>query len=336
MNHQWRDIEPKMIGMWQDALSHMTDINNKCFSGKHQSCPSCGGSDRFRFDNNRHAKGDGGAICSQCGSGNGIYWLQKLTGWNFSDAVNALGNFLGAVPAERIEIAKKNISVMPDNIYSAQMTPEAAKSLMAKCFEFPTHIYPLQEGIGPEPLMVMNKERVNGLGKKEVIDARIMVPIIKIAEFPQQGSEPLGEMVNVAMIDKAGNVSFPCGKDEHHPNGKLSFGSVSVIGNNTKKAIYLCAAWSDGWHVHHHTGAQVWVTWSVSNLDKVAFYFGKECENGKLRMAVNFDFDELCEAEKNACKVIIPVSRGKIKNGGGFEKVIYDPSSLLDEMTGKK
>lgn len=336
MNHQWRDIEPKMIGMWQDALSHMTDINNKCFSGKHQACPSCGGNDRFRFDNNRYDKGDGGAICSQCGSGNGIYWLQKLTGWSFSDAVNALGNFLGAVPIERIAIAKKAVAIMPDNIYSAQMLPEEAKSLMAKCIEFPTHIYPLSEGIAPEPLMVMNKERVNGKGEKEVIDSRIMVPVIRINEFPAQGKEPEGVMINVAMVDHSGFVSYPCGRDELHPNGKLSFGSVSVIGANNKKAIYLVADWTDGWHVHHHTGAQVWVTWSIANLDKVAFYFSKECSSSELRMAVNFDFDELCEAEKNMCKVIIPANRDKIKKGCGFEKVIYDPGLLLDEMTGKK
>lgn len=336
MNHQWRDIEPKMIGLWQDALSHMTDINNKCFSGKHMACPSCGGSDRFRFDNNRHAKGDGGALCSQCGSGNGMHWLQKLTGWGFSDTVNALGDFLGAVPIERIAIAKKNVAIMPDNIYSAQMAPEDVKSLMARCVEFPTHIYAMAEGIAPEALMVRNKERVNGSGQKEVVDSRIMVPIVKITDFPEQGSEPNFELVSVAMIDKTGNVSYPCGKDEHHPNGKLAFGGVSVIGANNKKAIYLCADWADGWHVHHHTGAQVWVTWSVSNLDKVAFKFGRECADGLLRMAVNYDFDELCEAEKNECKVIIPANRGNIKHGGGFEKVIYDPGSLLDEMTGKK
>lgn len=336
MNHQWRDIEPKMIGLWQDALCHLTDINNKSFTGKHQSCPNCSGKDRFRFDNNRHAKGDGGYLCSQCGSGTGMNLIQKLTNWSFSDAVNALGDFLGAVPAERITIAKKNIAVMPDNIYSAQMLPEDAKLLMAKCIEFPTHIYPLNEGIAPDPLMVMNKERVNGKGEKEVVDSRIMVPVIRIDEFPAQGSEPAGEIVNVAMIDHSGNVSYPCGRDELHPNGKLSFGSVSIIGRNTKKAIYLCADWADGWHVHHHTGAQVWVCHRVSNLDKVAFKFYPECSAGQLRMAVNFDFDELCEAEKNSCQVIIPISRGRIKNGGGFEKAIYDPGDLLDGMTGKK
>lgn len=332
-NHQWNEIEPKMLGMWQDALSTMTDINNKCFSGKHQACPYCSGKDRFRFDNNRYDKGDGGALCSQCGSGNGIYWLQKLTGWSFSDAVNACGDFIGAVPPERIAIAKKNVQLIPDNIYSATAAESDISRIMARAIDFPTHIYPLEQGIAPEPLMVLNKEQVNGKGEREVIDSRIVVQMIKIDEFPAEGKEPKGTPVNLVMIDKTGGLSFPVGKDEYHPNGKMAFGAVSVIGANTKKAIYLCADWADSWHVHHATGAQVWCCYTVSNLDKVAYYFYPECTDGRLRMACNYSFDELCEAEKRSCKVILPVGNESIKEGRQFQKVIFDPGALLDEMT---
>lgn len=330
MNHQWSDIQPKLSGLWEDAMRSLTDIDERCFNRKHQACPSCGGSDRYRFDNDRHEKGDGGAICSQCGSGDGMYWLMKLTGWEFKEAVNALGDYIGAVPQERITLAKQKLTVERDNSYSARETSERCNAIMSHAMEFPTHIYPMAEGISPEPLMVINKEKTNSKGEKEVIESRISVQIFDILEFPEAGKEPKTSVCNVALVDKIGNISFIAGKDNLHPNGRMSYGAVTVIGQNTKKAIYLVAGWADAWHVHHYTGAQVWCCWSIQNMDKVAFKFSDKCSEDKIRMAINYDFDELCEAEKNNCKVIVPLGLGKIKGSGGFERAVYDPGSLLD------
>ena len=40
----------------------------KVIKNRHQSCPVCGGSDRFRFDDK---EGRGTWFCNQCGAGNG-------------------------------------------------------------------------------------------------------------------------------------------------------------------------------------------------------------------------------------------------------------------------
>ncbi|QHJ83875.1 MAG: hypothetical protein [Caudoviricetes sp.] len=335
MQHQWIDVEPKMIGMWQDALTTMTDIDSKCFNGKHQPCPSCGGSDRFRFDNERNQKGDGGAICSQCGSGSGIHWLSKLTGWGFSDCVNALGDFLNLVPPEQIQVKKKNIQTFSArNNASASLSPEQVQSIMAKAVEFPTHIYPLECGVAPDPLMIIQKEKTDGNGEKVVTDSRIAVPAYQVDEFPAKGKSPSLTACNVALIDKQGGMNFVAGKTENNSRGLISFGSVHVIGENVRNSIYLCADWADAWHTHYMTGAQVWCCFTTYNLDMVAHKFRSECESGAIRIAANYDFDELCEAEKNGCKVIIPKSRGRINDGSGFEKAIFDPGSLLDAIVG--
>lgn len=350
--HQWSDVEPKMIGMWEDALLTVTSIDKKCFNGKHQACPSCGGSDRFRFDNNRYEKGDGGAICSQCGSGNGMYWIRKLTGMDFPTAINSLGDFLRLIPRERIEIAKKNVELIPDNNYSITMSQDAVNGIMRRCVEYPTHVYPLAEGIAPEPLYVMEKRVTDGVDKKtgevaqRVVDSRICVPMVNIIEFPAKGKEPVSQLCNVTMIDKDGNMSWPDGRDDLHPSGKMSFGAVSVIGRNTGAAIYLCADWSDAWRVHFATsrteqvgdeikyiaGAQVWCCYTVANLDKVAHKFKEACRSGVLRMACNYNKDELIMAEQNECKVIIPDGSNVIHKARKFKKVIYDAKTLLDEM----
>ena len=331
-SHQWNMVQPKMRGLWQDAVTKMTDVNASVFNGKHQACPSCGGKDRFRFTDYIRERGDGGAICAQCGAGDGLHWFMKITGYSFFDAINALGDYLNLVPAEKIISAKKQIKSQPNNLYSASMEPEDAESIMKRCVDSPVHVYTLACGIAPEPLYVLNKTVTNGECKKFVIDSRICVPVARIDKFPEKNNEPDTVIANVTMIDHAGRLSWPCGKDEWHPEGRMTYGSVAVIGKNVKKSIYLCADWVDAWHVHYATGAQVWCTFTTSNLESVAYLYPAECHSGKLRIACNLDFDELCEAEKRMCQVIIPAGDEKISVAREFKKVIYNPAALLDEF----
>jgi putative DNA primase/helicase len=58
-------------------------IGEEVLRNKHQPCPSCGGKDRFRFDN-KHGRGD--YFCSGCGSGDGFNLLMIAQKWPFSEA----------------------------------------------------------------------------------------------------------------------------------------------------------------------------------------------------------------------------------------------------------
>ncbi|EMK4050013.1 DNA primase, partial [Salmonella enterica subsp. enterica serovar Newport] len=66
---------------------------------RHQSCPVCGGSDRFRFDDKQ---GRGTWFCNQCGAGDGLKLVEKVFGVTPSEAagkVNAVtGNLLPVAP----------------------------------------------------------------------------------------------------------------------------------------------------------------------------------------------------------------------------------------------
>ncbi|WP_435052153.1 primase-helicase zinc-binding domain-containing protein [Escherichia coli] len=50
---------------------------------RHQPCPVCGGSDRFRFDDR---EGRGTWYCNQCGAGDGLKLVEKVFGVSPSDA----------------------------------------------------------------------------------------------------------------------------------------------------------------------------------------------------------------------------------------------------------
>jgi putative DNA primase/helicase len=80
---RWREILPA-LGIPKDALN-----------GKHQACPACGGTDRFRFTD---FQGDGGYCCNGCGNGSGINLLMAYQGWSFSEAAREIDKIIGREP----------------------------------------------------------------------------------------------------------------------------------------------------------------------------------------------------------------------------------------------
>jgi putative DNA primase/helicase len=68
---------------WRYILTQF-DVPENSLTGKHTACPSCGGEDRFRFDNK---EGAGTFYCSGCGAGTGYNLLMKVKGWDFPTAL---------------------------------------------------------------------------------------------------------------------------------------------------------------------------------------------------------------------------------------------------------
>ena len=78
----------------------------KVIKNRHQSCPVCGGSDRFRFDDK---EGRGTWFCNQCGAGDGLKLVEKVFGVTPSEAagkVNAVTGNLPPVAPEVIAVAE--------------------------------------------------------------------------------------------------------------------------------------------------------------------------------------------------------------------------------------
>lgn len=67
-------------------------IDSKFLVNKHGPCPTCGGDDRFRFDNK---EGRGTWICSYCGAGNGIDLLMNCLDITFAEAAKHIDSITG-------------------------------------------------------------------------------------------------------------------------------------------------------------------------------------------------------------------------------------------------
>lgn len=79
-------IHERSLGRWRSILHHLA-IAVPAKASQHGPCPSCGGTDRFRFDDR---EGRGTFLCSQCGAGNGVDLVMRVKGCGFVDAVKMI------------------------------------------------------------------------------------------------------------------------------------------------------------------------------------------------------------------------------------------------------
>lgn len=89
-----------LSGRWPDILQQLAGITPEQLNGRHQPCPACGGTDRFRWSRD---DGPGGWFCNQCGgkdhqggAGSGIDLLMRIRGWtSYLDAMRHVEAHLG-------------------------------------------------------------------------------------------------------------------------------------------------------------------------------------------------------------------------------------------------
>jgi len=93
------DLMEAASGQWPRLLIELAGLNPEQLQDRHQPCPACGGTDRYRWDRD---DGPGGWFCNQCGGrersgggGNGMDLLLRLTGWDFATAARRIEAHLG-------------------------------------------------------------------------------------------------------------------------------------------------------------------------------------------------------------------------------------------------
>lgn len=85
-----REVTTAAAGNWPYVLAGLS-IDVPDSSRRHAPCPACGGTDRFRFDDN----GRGNFICNQCGAGDGLDLIKKVNNCDTTEAAQLAADVLG-------------------------------------------------------------------------------------------------------------------------------------------------------------------------------------------------------------------------------------------------
>ncbi|EGQ6800122.1 DNA primase [Salmonella enterica] len=230
-------------GHWSRILPA---LGVKVIKNRHQACPVCGGSDRFRFDDK---EGRGTWFCNQCGAGDGLKLVEKVFGVTPSEA------------AGRVNAVTGNLSpVAPEVIAAAEAETEAdrkaaaalAVKLMEKTRPASGNAYLTRKGFpGHECVMLTATHKTGGVTFRA---GDMVVPLYDNA----------GALVNVQLINsdglkrtlKGGAVKGAC----HTIEGKKQAG----------KRLWVAEGYATALTVHHLTGETVMVALSSVNLLSLA------------------------------------------------------------------
>lgn len=95
-------------GKWAGILSSC-GVDKGYLTAKHGPCPICqDGKDRFRFDDK---DGEGTFYCAQCGAGDGLSLLQRMTGWDFGKALREVADLSGQFRAVKVRTGRDDKEV---------------------------------------------------------------------------------------------------------------------------------------------------------------------------------------------------------------------------------
>ncbi|MDZ9371561.1 primase-helicase zinc-binding domain-containing protein, partial [Escherichia coli] len=143
------------LGHWPRILPA---LGIQVLKNRHQPCPVCGGSDRFRFDDR---EGRGTWYCNQCGAGDGLKLVEKVFGVSPSDAAAKVAAVTGSLPpadpavraaaGAETDAARKNAAAL-------------AQTLMAKTCPGTGNAYLTRKGFpGRECRMLTGTHRAGGV-----------------------------------------------------------------------------------------------------------------------------------------------------------------------------
>ncbi|MFX0827516.1 primase-helicase zinc-binding domain-containing protein, partial [Escherichia coli] len=210
----------------------------KVIKNRHQSCPVCGGSDRFRFDDK---EGRGTWFCNQCGAGDGLKLVEKVFGVTPSEAagkVNAVTGNLPPVAPEVIAVAEAETEA--DRKAAAAL----AVRLMEKTRPATGNAYLTCKGFPAlECLTLTAMHKTGGVTFRA---GDVVVPLY----------DDTGVLVNLQLINadglkrtlKGGQVKGTC----HIIEGKKQAG----------KRLWIAEGYATALTVHHLTGETVMVALS--------------------------------------------------------------------------
>lgn len=300
MNHDWQNVRDAAFSQWPAILSSIAGLSPKNLQNKHQPCPSCGGHDRYRFTDRG---GNGEYYCNQCGAGDGMSLLLKVTGFEFSEAVNAVGEFLMLDPRDRDTVTHirqpppKPISERANN----NINKEKAEAWLSRAKPIPLHEWTLKNVISVTGLI--------GTG----VDRAVIVPI-----------NSNNGLVNAAAISSSGEIAFAA--------GGITYGGYSEIGKDSGRSVFICADWVDSWVTAKATNSLVYCAWSVFNLDDCAKAIMNLRQDKPVYFALNCDIDELACAEYAGIKCILPDQADYIHTSRKFKRALFSVSGVIDEL----
>ncbi len=208
---------------------------------RHTSCPVCGGTDRFRFDDQ---EGRGTWICNQCGAGDGMDLVKKALSLSLTEAAARVNGLTDSLPPVDSTPAA---SAGEDNEVARAAAVKQAQQLVSIAQQTSSNAYLSRKGWPEQSCLTLSKPQKVALTAYRAGD--VVVPLHDMS----------GQLVNVQLINAAG--------EKRTLKGGQVKGVCHILSNGKPAArIWLTEGYATGLTVHNLTGDEVWIALSSVNL----------------------------------------------------------------------
>ncbi|MFQ2164414.1 DUF927 domain-containing protein [Aeromonas hydrophila] len=245
------DVAAAACGHWPDVLAGLgIDIPSR---GKHGPCPACGGKDRFRLDDKG---GRGTFICSQCGAGDGLDLVCRVTSKSAKEAAELIAPLVGLSaggldPAERERIRQQQqANAEADHQRTEQRHRITANRAASVMVDTRTGVSLYLEGKTLHGVSVPLTQHVIAVAELTFQPGSMVVPL----------QNEVGELVNVQLINAQGEKCYL-------PGGQKQRAFHSIEGG---ELVAVVEGYATGLSVHLTTGATVYCAMDAGNLLAVA------------------------------------------------------------------
>ncbi|MNS10197.1 DNA primase TraC [compost metagenome] len=245
------DVVAAACGHWPDLLAAVgIDIPSR---GKHGPCPVCGGKDRFRLDDKT---GRGTWICNQCGTGDGLDLVGKVTGKGAKEAAELVAPLVGLSaggldPDERERIhQQQHAKAEQERKRGEQQRQKAARraaAIIRDC-EQGNPLYLERKGLGSH-LGTVNRTLIREGGENYPAGS-LVIPLTNEA----------GELVNVQLIGHDGIKRYLAGGQKAEAFHCIEGGEL----------VAVCEGYATGVSVNSAISSTVYCAMDAGNLQAVA------------------------------------------------------------------
>ncbi|WP_096388389.1 primase-helicase zinc-binding domain-containing protein [Hafnia sp. CBA7124] len=260
-------------------------LGMKVIKNRHQACPVCGGSDRFRFDDK---EGRGTWFCNQCGAGDGLKLVEKVFGVKPSEAAQKVNAVTGNLPSVAPEvIAAAEVETKADRKAAAAL----AVKLMDKTRTATGNAYLTRKGFpGHECVILTATHKTGGVTFRS---GDMVVPL----------HDDTDALVNLQLINADGL--------KRTLKGGVVKGACHIIEGQKQsgKRLWIAEGYATALTVHHLTGETVMVALSSVNLLSLASLARQKYPVCQITFAadrdLNGDGQNKAAAAAGACEGIV-------------------------------
>lgn len=245
-----QDIYEQCAGRWESILIAV-GIEERVFTGKHQPCIYCEGTDRARWVKNSYY------LCNQCGQHSPVHLIMNKLNLSFKETVFYIrDNLLGTT---------KMTTKQPDNTFNEELLKTVHKGLKKITLDDPVYKYLTSRGITKIPPSIYYNPSVETVIEQDYKKKKITTPAM-VARFVTADNQT--STYSILRLDNDGNKARISPSRIFMPILRTMTGGCMRLAT-AGGILGICEGIETGLKIMQHEDIPVWAAGSAEMMKKI-------------------------------------------------------------------